>query len=152
MSDALKFGGFIGGSILGTVGLNAGATALLRNGLGHTLSYTPTMVAGGTASVALLASLLIHEKIKEHFSNNSGEKADLVMLGFSVLSGGVAAKLLFKEVAKTQACALSVLSFLTSNLMMSTVGSLINGEDPIEGIMELFNDYIKASMWAMGLR
>lgn len=148
--SAMQLGSFIGGSILGTAGVNAGVTALLRKGLGSTLSYTPAMIAGGTVSTTLLATIFFQDGIKGLFSEKRTHKLNLIRFGCTLLLGGIAAKLLSREVTKTQACALSVLSFFSSNLVIPAMYGLIGGKSLIEPIKDRFEEYMNAGMWLVG--
>lgn len=130
--SAIKTVGLIGGFILGTAGIHAGATALLRKGLGSTLSYTSAMIAGGVASTAYIALAVawsvFDNSIKNRLDRNEAEKLRLLHSGCAALSGGIVAKLLSRDVTKTQACALSVFSFVTSSLELAVIGWAVRAE------------------------
>jgi hypothetical protein len=132
MSEALKFAAVLGGTALGTVALNTGATALIRKGFGRTLSYTPGMIAGGAASVTLI---------------------NLITLGTTLAAGGLAAKLLSREISITHACALSVFNLVIPHLITGTITDMLKDSNSLgDSVSILLRDYRKACSWALGIK
>lgn len=150
MSEAIAHCKIVIGGSLGTIALNAGATYLVRQGFGQPLTYAPSLLAGGVASAAFLANCYFDDQIKSLFSENNKEKAKLLMLGSTLLSGGIAAKLLCKEVSKTAACALSVLSFVTSHVAGLKAIAIALQKSPIENFKTITKDYYESLTWAFG--
>jgi hypothetical protein len=151
MSDNLKLAGCALGTIAGTLGLNAGVNALVRQWFGRSISYGPSLISGASTSITFLGIFALHGIIKTMFNNNK-EKADCILLATTLLAGGAFPKIFSRQVSFTHACALSILSLITSHVSGSVVSAIIIGESsPMEGFKDFFKDYGQALKWATGM-